>query len=133
MMKKDGEAIQERRLLDSYSDFTDEELIEDWLLDCEPPATDPRYWAIALVYIERRHVIYLRGLEDREEVKKADRWLIEATLKEGADPVYSPYEDQDPEAYPLKFWWWHLHKIGEKTYPPELLPEHLREIYLKAF
>jgi hypothetical protein len=75
-----------------------------------------------------RESIYIRKLEDREEVKKADISLIKCVLKYGADRP----DSDDPEKYPLDHWWWHLDKIAKRTYPAELLPEHLRDLYLQG-
>lgn len=58
--------------------------------------------------------------------KKIDIKVIERAIKKGSNMPYErDYED-------LRRWWWHLDKIAERTYPSELLPEHLREIYLKG-
>lgn len=50
-----------------------------------------------------------------------------------ADVLEVPYIDadliQDDSAQPLVKWWWHLGKIRNKTYPAELLPDHLKAIY----
>ena len=125
-MKKGGEALEERDLFKSYSD---EELVEGWVLYCEPPAFDLRWYGTSAALLERRQSIYLRKLEDRQDVKEADISLIKCVLEEGAWPP----DSDDPEKYPLDHWWWHLDRIAERTYPADLLPEHLKEIYLKAF
>jgi len=125
-VSRDGGALKE---MDLFKSFSDERLIEDWVENCEPPAFDVRWYATSAALREVRQSIYLRGLEDRKEVKGADISLIKCVLEDGAWPP----DSDDPEKYPLSYWWWHLDKIAEKTYPPELLPEHLREIYQKAF
>ena len=117
--------MQEKDLLESFSD---RELIEDWLEDCRE-GFSLTYYATASALLLTRESIHLRRLEDKEEVKKADKALIEYVLKEGSQPP----DSDDPEKYPLDHWWWHLDRIAERTYPADLLPEHLREIYLKAF
>jgi hypothetical protein len=43
-MKKGGEALEERDLFKSYSD---EELVEGWVLYCEPPAFDLRWYGFS--------------------------------------------------------------------------------------
>ncbi len=108
--------------------FSKEELIQSWVLDCQFPE-DLLYWATSAAIIETREEIDRLGLGEDERVKKADTELIKVVLKEGSDPsdLFG-----DPDKYPLSHWWWHLDKIAAKTYPAELLPEYLREIYLKA-
>lgn len=49
---------------------------------------------------------------------------------DGLDYV-APYLLNDDATKPLKNWWWHLGKIRAKTYPAELLPDHLRAVYLE--
>jgi len=38
----------------------------------------------------------------------------------------------DDETQPLANWWWHLGKVRNKTYPADLLPNALRDVYLNA-
>jgi len=59
-----------------------------------------------------------------EKVKEIDQEVI-ANIKNLPDYW------KDNEAEPLEKWWWHLRKIKEGTYPAHLLPEYLREMYLK--
>lgn len=123
MKRNDGEVNIKMELSESYK-----ELIEGWLLYCEDPE-DLLYWASAPDLLDRRERIHQAGLDEDDTVKKADIELIKVVLKEGANPsdLFG-----DPEKYPLSHWWWHLDKIADKTFPAELLPAHLREIYLKA-
>jgi hypothetical protein len=123
-MKKGGKALKEMDYFESYSD---ERLIKDWVSECEPPAFDARWYPTADVPLAIRESIYIRKLEDRQDVKEADIFLIECVLKDGADPP----DADDPEKYPPFHWWWHLDKIADKTYPADLLPEHLKEIYTR--
>lgn len=120
--------MTDKELLEHYSDISDDDLIETWMDMCEPPANDLRYYATAPALLTFREIIYLRGLEDKDEVKNSDKQLIECVLAEGS---YPPDSD-DPSNFPFSHWWWHLEEIGKKTYPPELLPDYLREIYLDA-
>ncbi|AIH04202.1 hypothetical protein [Thermodesulfobacterium commune] len=108
---------------DSYQS----ELIKSWVLFCEFP-DDLLYYASAPALLETREEIHQQGLDDEEDVQIADLMLIEVVLQKGADP--SDLFD-DPQKYPFDHWWWHLDKIGEKTYPAQLLPEYLRNIYLR--
>ena len=67
----------------------------------------------------------LKNYEDNERVRKYDRWLIEELdeiLK--LNPAI-----KDDNSQPIKKWWWHLHKIAQKTYPKNLLPDYLQDIY----
>jgi hypothetical protein len=125
MKKKDGGARQKMQLSESY-----DELIEGWVLFCEDPEY-LFYYGSASTLLTRRERIYEAGLGKREEVKKADIMLIKAALTYQYD-VHSPDLFDDPEKYPFDHWWWHLDKIQKKSYPAELLPEYLREIYFKA-
>ncbi|PKM11755.1 MAG: hypothetical protein CVV13_07985 [Gammaproteobacteria bacterium HGW-Gammaproteobacteria-3] len=43
-----------------------------------------------------------------------------------------PELTQDDDSQPIQKWWWHLGKIRAKIYPAEVLPEHLRAVYLEA-
>lgn len=61
-----------------------------------------------------------------EEIMEIDKKAIMKALKEVSDRAYQrDYEE-------LTRWWWHLEKIASSEYPAELLPEYLREIYLKV-
>jgi hypothetical protein len=63
------------------------------------------------------------GLDNNPVVKEADEFVLRSVLKEGFQG-YARRENQ-----PLEKWWWHLDKIARKEYPPELLPDHLKELY----
>jgi len=129
---KGGGNLKGMDLLERWKDKGDEDLIKGWVLDCEPPAWDLRYYGTSAALLDAREVIHQRGLEGRKEVIEADISLIKSIL--GDEPQYTwPPDSDDPEKYPLDHWWWHLDRIAERTYPADLLPEHLREIYLKAF
>lgn len=122
MMKKDGGAMSEQGLSSSYK----EELLWHWEYMCTEDPKELVYYATSDL-LDVRQEIYELGLESEERVKKADIALLEYVLKEGSDtPMWRP------EDAPLSSWWWHLEKIAKRQYPAELLPEHLREIYLKA-
>jgi hypothetical protein len=71
-----------------------------------------------------REKIANNGIEN-ERVKEIDREIF-LNIKNLPDFW------EDNEAEPISKWWWHLRKIKEGTYPAELLPEYLREIYLKS-
>lgn len=60
------------------------------------------------------------------EIIEIDKKAIIKAIKEGSDrPYQRDYEE-------LTRWWWYLEKITSGEYPAELLPEYLKEIYLKA-
>ncbi len=61
------------------------------------------------------------------DVDKLDEIVVEAAL---VNDYISPELLEDVAAYSLQNWWWHLAKIRDRSYPPDLLPEHLRAIYL---
>ncbi len=70
---------------------------------------------------------HLKKFEEYEDIRKHDKWLIE-DIKE-IIKVNLTIEDDDSQ--PLEKWWWHLHKIANGSYPKELLPDYLQEIYKK--
>ncbi len=67
----------------------------------------------------------LQDYEGNEKVRKLDKWLLE-DLKEilEVNPAI-----QDDDTQPLEKWWWHLHKIANGTYPVELIPDYLKNIF----
>jgi len=69
----------------------------------------------------------LDGYEWYEEIQKHDRWLIE-DIKEIIEVNPAIHDDN---SQPLEKWWWHLHKIAKGSYPKELLPDYLQEVYKK--
>jgi len=75
-------------------------------------------WMIA----ELREEMHRAGLDDMKEVKALDKLLLKQLLNLGGADLQKS-ENQN--------WWWHLDEIAKKQYPPEKLPEHLKEIYLK--
>ncbi len=108
----------------------EKELVEDWALLTEPDERClPKGWGeaqfmdTAPAILSIRDEIAERGLDKLTEVKETDIRLLKQVLEYGSDP---PAEDG-----PFEKWWWQLHKIAERTYPPELLPDYLREIYEK--
>ncbi|KAA0257229.1 hypothetical protein FHQ18_11735 [Deferribacter autotrophicus] len=75
------------------------------------------------------------ALETRDELSKyrltdelieLDKQIIRGLKKYTAE-VNRKYVDDDP----LEKWWWHLDKIQNGTYPPELLPDYLQVEYFK--
>jgi len=110
--------------------LSDEELIEVWgyyTLDRKSvlEATSP--W-VSDVAIPIRDIIEERGLADK--VIELDKNLIRYTLEIGDafPPKERLYGEVNP---PLEKWWWYLDLIAERQYPAELLPEALREVYVK--
>lgn len=103
------------------------ELIKDWKI-----AVSEGFGKISLAldyhagppWLDVRDKIEKLGLGTHPDVIKHDIELIKTaiTWKTGGT-----YESED---HPLSYWWWHLDKIARKEYPAELLPEHLRKIYL---
>jgi hypothetical protein len=113
------------------SRFSDEELIEEWAFSLSSQEAIETFFEAysAEATLPYRTEIHKRDLEKHPKVIEADKKLIQYALKE---KPYPPVITNDYEP-PLDYWWWHIDKIGEKTYPADLLPEHLKEIYLKAF
>ncbi|MCS6875708.1 MAG: hypothetical protein NZ526_00385 [Aquificaceae bacterium] len=107
------------------------ELLKDYKYSIEYPPDLPNayiyfnYWMMT----DPRDKLHELGLDNDPRVIEIDKKLLEG-LKKYIPPDYSEKERKDK---PLERWWWHLDKIADKTYPAELLPEHLREIYLSSF
>jgi len=75
--------------------------------------------------------MWIPALRDRvadltPEIEELDRIVIEEALDGSLDWL------PDDDTKPLEKWWWHLPKIARREYPAELLPDYLREIYLRA-
>ncbi len=107
-----------------------DELIEEWewyatVDELSFPEVTCYHFAAALLVV--RDEIEELGLGNDPRVMEIDKKLIDWVVQHGSDP---PYE-AEPKEYPIEKWWWHLEEIGEKRYPSELLPPHLREIYEK--
>ena len=101
------------------------ELIKDWQFAVGDKDFSPaRDTWMSELWNETRDEIEEFGYSDNEEIKKLDQKLIKNTLRYGST---SGYNDK-----PLKRWWWHLDKISQRTYPADLLPDHLKEIYIKG-
>jgi len=103
-----------------------DDLINSWASDCKDDPFKLTYYATSDL-LDTRELIYILELEEDQRVKEADRALFEYILENGADTAM-----WKPDEASLDKWWWYLDKIAEKSYPAELLPEYLREIYLKA-
>ena len=87
-----------------------------------------------LDFQKQRELIHEYGLDNDEITKFADRALfrrIEYFIKNSKR--WHGFEIEDDETQPLEKWWWHLNKIVRGEYPLELLPEHLREIYIEEY
>jgi len=78
---------------------------------------------LILLLPDYREEILSRGLE--AEAREVDTFVLSHL-----DGLPEIWEDDDTK--PLEKWWWHLGKIARREYPAELLPEHLREVYLRA-
>lgn len=73
-------------------------------------------WMIA----EVRDRIHKAGLDSLKKVKMLDRLLLKQLLSIGGADIE---ENKNPE------WWWHLNEIAKREYPPDKLPEYLRDLY----
>ncbi|GAQ95508.1 hypothetical protein TAGGR_2403 [Thermodesulfovibrio aggregans] len=105
-----------------------EELLRDWerAIDPEEDMDYAFFYHTAPAWLVVRDRIHELGLDEDERVKELDKKAIINAIKSDADmPHQRDYED-------LKRWWWHFEKIADGSYPAELLPEHLREVYVKA-
>ena len=71
-----------------------------------------------------RDEIHTLGLDNDPRVIRLDRDAIRKALK-GHPYFDSMFRDEKP----LEYWWWYLDRIHDHTYPNEMLPPHLQEIY----
>ncbi len=110
--------------------LSDEELIDSWEGYCIDEPLDAIYWATCDVVIPIRDIIEERGLSDK--VVELDKALLKYVLK-NSEIVNIPDERKYGEVNPpLEKWWWYLDMIAERTYPAELLPQALREVYVSV-
>jgi len=109
------------------------ELIEDWNWIVNESITGdgeiPNIlnWHINDVEIQVRDEIHELGLDENQEIIKLDKNALNLILKTGG----IIYREKPPQAKDKSRWWWHLDEIAQRTYPANLLPEHLKEIYVK--
>lgn len=75
---------------------------------------------------QARQVLAGQGIESLE-IMTLDALAIEAVqMVKRINPVLL----HDASDQPLASWWWHLGKLRAGTYPEDLLPPRLREVYL---
>jgi len=111
------------------------ELIEDWnwvVNGSVQNPNDPWYKVIIDddvndVEIKVRDKIHDLGLDENPEIIRLDKKALKYVLEMGA-----AYRIKPPQAKDKKRWWWHLDEIAQRTYPADLLPDYLREIYLNS-
>jgi len=114
----------EKEELLQRSEFSDEDIIENW----KDAANPDYYYYITDMYTSPawlwyRELAHKRGLDNHPEVVKTDIEVLKLVLKKkGAERPFI-------EKPPLEFWWYHLHLIQDGKYPLELLPDHLKDIY----
>lgn len=128
-MKTGGGDLEGMGYLDLYRALEEEGLeraIESWKLFAESPELWISCHYDSEVILPIREFIARKGADDR--VRQEDIAVFKKALELEADPYYF----EEGEEYPLSHWWFYLDRISERTYPAELLPEYLREIYLKA-
>ena len=73
-----------------------------------------------------RQMLSGQGIES-PELAALDKLAIEAVQ---AVERINPALLDDATDQSLTSWWWHLGKLRAGAYPADLLPPHLREIYL---
>ena len=73
----------------------------------------------------------LAALQLTDEEAEVLGILDEIVVEYLSDPDHwiDNYVLRDDPTQPRSHWWWHLGKLRAGTYPVELLPEPLREIY----
>lgn len=106
------------------SDYQD--LLEELEAYLEWPEGSPAVYNYYESYIALEVRDKLSKYPLTEELKKLDINILRG-LKKYVAEVNRDYVDDAP----LALWWWHLDKIQEGTYPPELLPDYLQEEYYK--
>lgn len=106
--------------------------IEDSIEYYEFSILDSPGYPYALLYhtndvvMTERDKIENAGMSNVEKIKDLDKKLLRLLKKFDVS-----YKDWEQEGKELKRWWWHLDKIQEGTYPPELLPDYLKEEYFR--
>ncbi len=110
------------------SEYSDEELIEEWKLATELDTVGKHLSYVqdlhtSSAWLEVRDEIKRRGLD--KQVEDIDKELIKNSIKYGA------YGNMEEELHPVEDWWWHLYEIAKGEYPEEKLPEPLRQVYKK--
>ncbi|MFB3895820.1 MAG: hypothetical protein ACE14V_05905 [bacterium] len=79
------------------------------------------------VVMDTRDEIHQMGLDTDPKIIEIDKMVLNLALHK----YRGDYKDEEQQDKPLESWWWHLDRIYDRTYPVELLPPHLRGIYLK--
>ncbi|NEX20998.1 hypothetical protein G3480_11860 [Thiorhodococcus mannitoliphagus] len=67
--------------------------------------------------------------EEEAELGRLDALVVDQVRS--LNDIQSFLLEDDP-SHPLEHWWWHLGKLRDGSYPANLLPEHLREVYEHA-
>ena len=75
---------------------------------------------------DARDELHQAAMDNIPELIRVDIMALELALTK----VHAEYDEEYRKAQPLESWWWHLDKLRARTYPAELLPSYLREIYL---
>jgi hypothetical protein len=75
------------------------------------------------VWMHFRDEIHKEGLDNHPDVKTIDIKLIKLIFE------WTNICQNIDENQPLESWWWHLDKIVDHSYPADLLPQYLLEIY----
>jgi len=73
----------------------------------------------------------LLGGDDLGDLQEHDECFLGHVLSALDEDIWPGLLEPHPEQ-PMEKWWWHLGAIRRRTYPVELLPEYLREIYEKT-
>ncbi len=79
------------------------------------------------VGMDNRDKIHQAGLDNNPQVIEIDKKVVELA----ATKIRATYKKEEQQNKPIESWWWYLDKIHDRTYPTELLPPHLQQIYLK--
>jgi hypothetical protein len=87
------------------------------------------YWVVPGLRRQREEVEQAQlNAEQLAKLWQLDRRLVNA-VTDLDDPEVPDELLADDFTQPLSHWWWHLGKLRAGTYPAELLPESLRELY----
>jgi hypothetical protein len=68
--------------------------------------------------------------EQISQLHELDQLAVEY-IQEADDEALWPALIEDDTTQPLNYWWWHLGKLRAGIYPAELLPPHLRVVYME--
>jgi len=120
---------QQSEYIEPLSEEEKEELISRWQYRATPEGFDvitDMYMAPASLYT--RELIHKNGLENDQRVIEADKEILKLSFKYVPFPLIEADIGYKPEPH---WWWYFLYDIHKGEYPLDLLPDHLKDIYIE--